>query len=120
MSPKIIVVFGATGQQGGSVVASFLKNKDYIVRAVTRNPDSDKAKALSASGAQVVAADLNDYPSLVKAFQVCSMRCSLSISANRYLGCVGRLWRNRLLDPATDYRNRWSLQRGDPTRQESR
>ncbi|KAK0216645.1 putative hscarg dehydrogenase [Armillaria nabsnona] len=69
MSPKIIVVFGATGQQGGSVVASFLKNKDYIVRAVTRNPDSDKAKALSARGAQVVAADLNDYPSLVKAFQ---------------------------------------------------
>ncbi|KAK0497604.1 putative hscarg dehydrogenase [Armillaria luteobubalina] len=69
MSPKIIVVFGATGQQGGSVVASFLKNKDYIVRAVTRNPEGDKAKALSANGAQVVAADLNDYPSLVKAFQ---------------------------------------------------
>ncbi|KAK0203280.1 putative hscarg dehydrogenase [Desarmillaria ectypa] len=69
MSRKIIVVFGATGQQGGSVVASFLKNKDYIVRAVTRNPDSDKAKALAAKGAQVVAADLNDYESLLKAFQ---------------------------------------------------
>ncbi|KAK0482758.1 putative hscarg dehydrogenase [Armillaria novae-zelandiae] len=78
MSPKIIVVFGATGQQGGSVVTSFLKNKDYIVRAVTRNPDSDKAKALSANGAQVVAADLNDYSSLVKAFQGASAAFGLT------------------------------------------
>ncbi|KAG7443495.1 NmrA-like family protein-like protein [Guyanagaster necrorhizus] len=69
MSRKLIVVFGATGQQGGSVVASFLKNKDYIVRAVTRKPDSDKAKALAASGAEVVAADLNNYQSIAKAFQ---------------------------------------------------
>ncbi|KAK0457216.1 putative hscarg dehydrogenase [Desarmillaria tabescens] len=73
MSPKVIVVFGATGQQGGSVAASFLKNKDYTVRAVTRNPDSDKAKALAANGAQVVAADLDDYKSLVKAFQGASV-----------------------------------------------
>ncbi|SJL16038.1 related to nitrogen metabolic regulation protein nmr [Armillaria ostoyae] len=69
MSRKLIVVFGATGNQGGSVVASLLKNKAYAVRAVTRNPDSDKAKALAARGAQVVAADINDYKSLVKALE---------------------------------------------------
>ncbi|KAK0481183.1 putative hscarg dehydrogenase [Armillaria luteobubalina] len=69
MSRKLIVVFGATGNQGGSVVASLLKNKNYVVRAVTRNPDSDKAKTLAARGAQVVAADMNDYKSLVKALE---------------------------------------------------
>ncbi|KAK0457232.1 putative hscarg dehydrogenase [Desarmillaria tabescens] len=69
MSRKLIVVFGATGNQGGSVVASFLENKAYVVRAVTRNPDSDKAKALAANGAEVVAADLNDQKSLVKALE---------------------------------------------------
>ncbi len=73
MSRKLVVVFGATGNQGGSVVASLLKNKNYAVRAVTRNPDSDKAKALAARGAQVVAADLNDYKSVVKALEVCQI-----------------------------------------------
>ncbi|KAK0457224.1 putative hscarg dehydrogenase [Desarmillaria tabescens] len=73
MSRKLIVVFGATGHQGSSVVASFLKNKDYTVRAVTRKPDSEKAKVLAANGAEVVTADLNDYESLVKAFQGASV-----------------------------------------------
>ncbi|KAK0203267.1 putative hscarg dehydrogenase [Desarmillaria ectypa] len=69
MSRKLIVVFGATGNQGGSVVASFLRNRAYVVRAVTRNPDSDKAKALAANDAQVVTADMNNYRSLAKALE---------------------------------------------------
>lgn len=49
-SPKIIVVFGATGLQGGSVV-KYLKDDDkFKVRAVTRNADSDKAKQLAEQG----------------------------------------------------------------------
>ena len=47
---KIIVVFGATGNQGGSVVKAMQKDDKYKIRAATRNPDSDKAKALSESG----------------------------------------------------------------------
>src|SRR4029079_8973670 len=35
---------------------------------ITRNADSDKAKALAAAGAQVVSADLDDEASLVRAF----------------------------------------------------
>ena len=36
MERKIITVFGATGQQGGSVVEALLTNSEYSVRAVTR------------------------------------------------------------------------------------
>ncbi|HSG05622.1 MAG TPA: NmrA/HSCARG family protein, partial [Nitrospiria bacterium] len=41
----------------------------FAVRAVTRKPDSDKAKALAKAGAEVVAADMDDVASLEKAFQ---------------------------------------------------
>ncbi len=67
MTPKkIIVVFGATGAQGGGVVRSILNdhNSEFTVRAVTRDPDSDKAKALSQMGAEVVDADIDDLQSL--------------------------------------------------------
>lgn len=66
---KIIAVMGATGTQGGSVVSSFLKQGEYKVRGITRNANSDKAKALSAKGVEMVTADLDNEASLVKAFE---------------------------------------------------
>ena len=70
MSP-IITVIGATGVQGGSVVDAVLKSGLYQVRAITRNINSDKAKALAArDGVEVTTADLNDEESLIKAFDV--------------------------------------------------
>ena len=39
----VIVVTGATGQQGGSVVKFLLEDDGFRIRAVTRNPDSPKA-----------------------------------------------------------------------------
>ena len=47
---KIIAVFGATGQQGGAVVRALLKDEQYVVRAITRNPDGESGKALKAQG----------------------------------------------------------------------
>lgn len=67
---KLLTVLGATGAQGGSVVAAALRSNLYRVRAITRNVDSDAAKALSAQGVEVVTADLNDEESLIKAFEV--------------------------------------------------
>ncbi len=76
-SPRLVVVFGATGRQGGSVVSSLLavnKNSNtgklYTIRAVTRNPSSEKGKALTAQGVEVVAGDMDDYNSVLKAFEV--------------------------------------------------
>jgi uncharacterized protein YbjT (DUF2867 family) len=70
MADRIIAVLGATGAQGGGVVRSILADKSggFAARAITRKPDSDKAKALAAAGAQVAAADLDDVESLKKAF----------------------------------------------------
>jgi uncharacterized protein YbjT (DUF2867 family) len=69
MSP-IITVIGATGVQGGSVIDAALKSGIYKVRAITRNINSDKAKALAARGVELATADLNDEQSLIKAFDV--------------------------------------------------
>ncbi|PKK76719.1 NAD(P)-binding protein [Rhizophagus irregularis] len=60
MSQKpLIVVSGATGAQGGSVANSLLATGNYRVRALTRNPDSDKAKALASKGAEVFKCNLS-------------------------------------------------------------
>jgi uncharacterized protein YbjT (DUF2867 family) len=69
MSP-IITVIGATGVQGGSVIDAALKSGIYKARAITRNINSDKAKALAARGVELATADLNDEQSLIKAFDV--------------------------------------------------
>jgi uncharacterized protein YbjT (DUF2867 family) len=66
---KVIAVFGATGAQGGGLVRAILSDPDseFAVRAITRNPDSDKAKELASLGAEVVAADIDDPESLKRA-----------------------------------------------------
>lgn len=63
---KIITVFGATGAQGGGLAHAILndKNSEFSVRAVTRDPDSDKAKALAKLGAEIVKGDIDDMESL--------------------------------------------------------
>jgi uncharacterized protein YbjT (DUF2867 family) len=67
---KIIAVLGATGAQGGGLVRAIAGDRagDFAVRAVTRDPNSDKALALAAAGAEVVRADVDDTSSLERAF----------------------------------------------------
>jgi uncharacterized protein YbjT (DUF2867 family) len=65
---KIIAVVGATGSQGGGMVRALLDDAEFSVRALTRDPESTKAKALTDAGAEVVAADLDDENSLDAAF----------------------------------------------------
>ena len=68
--PKLLTVVGATGTQGGSVISAALKEGTWKIRGITRKVNSDAAKALTAQGVEMVAADVNDEQSLVKAFQV--------------------------------------------------
>lgn len=60
MAPtKLVTVYGATGQQGSSVINSLLENKsgEFAIRAITRNRDSDKSRALISRGVEVVNGD---------------------------------------------------------------
>lgn len=68
---KIIAVVGATGAQGGGLVRAILADTqgDFSVRAITRSPDSEAAKALAKAGAEVVAADIDDEASLASALK---------------------------------------------------
>ena len=55
--------------QAGSPARSCpIPNGGYACRAITRDPESAAARALSDQGATVVRADLDDYDSLVRAF----------------------------------------------------
>ena len=65
---KIIAVTGATGAQGGGLVRAILADPagGFAVRAITRDVNSEKAKALAQAGAEVVAADIDDEASLAR------------------------------------------------------
>ena len=67
---KIIAVMGATGAQGGGLVRAILSDPSggFAARAITRDVNSDKAKALAKQGAEVVAANADDVESLKRAF----------------------------------------------------
>ncbi len=67
---KIIAVVGATGAQGGGLVRAIAADpaSGFAARAITRDVNSDKAKALAKLGAEVVAANLDDLESLKRAF----------------------------------------------------
>jgi len=66
---KIIVVVGATGNQGFSVAKTFLGLPEWHVRCVTRTPSSSAAQGLSDLGAEIIQADLSDIDSLEVAFK---------------------------------------------------
>lgn len=72
---KVVAVFGATGGQGGGVVTALLgaigEGKSYTVRAITRNPSSEKAQGLKRRGCEIVKCDLDDDSSVKSAVTGC-------------------------------------------------
>jgi len=68
---KTIAVVGATGAQGNGLVRAILADPagGFSVRAITRDLASEKARALAALGVEVVAANVDDEASLVRAFE---------------------------------------------------
>jgi uncharacterized protein YbjT (DUF2867 family) len=67
---KVIAVIGGTGAQGGGLVRAIVNDKSgrFSARAITRDVNANKAKALVALGAELVAADVDDAESLKRAF----------------------------------------------------
>jgi uncharacterized protein YbjT (DUF2867 family) len=65
---RLILVSGATGQQGGAVARSLLE-RGFGVRALTRNPEKPEAKELADLGAEVVSGDLEDRSSIERVLE---------------------------------------------------
>jgi uncharacterized protein YbjT (DUF2867 family) len=67
---KVIAVVGATGAQGGGLVRAIQGDASggFVARALTRDVNSEKARALAKLGAEVVAADVDEPASLERAF----------------------------------------------------
>ncbi|RCI13557.1 hypothetical protein L249_5606 [Ophiocordyceps polyrhachis-furcata BCC 54312] len=70
---KILTVFGATGNQGGSVIDAVLGDatlrNEFRIRGVTRDSSKPAAKALSARGVDVVQADMSSAAAAAPAVQ---------------------------------------------------
>jgi uncharacterized protein YbjT (DUF2867 family) len=65
---RLILVTGATGQQGGAAARHLLAH-GWRVRGLTRSASADKARALQERGAEVVEGDLYDRASVDAALQ---------------------------------------------------
>jgi uncharacterized protein YbjT (DUF2867 family) len=63
---RIVLVTGATGRQGGAVIRHLLP-KGWKLKALTRNPQSPTAQALTEQGVELVQGDLEDAASIARA-----------------------------------------------------
>ena len=63
---KLVLVTGATGNQGGACVDALL-SRGHRVRALTRNSDSPAAKRLRDRGVEIAVGDFTDRDSLARA-----------------------------------------------------
>ncbi|KAH7115187.1 putative NmrA family transcriptional regulator [Dendryphion nanum] len=70
---KLITVFGATGNQGGSVIRHILADatlsKTFKIRGITRDVTKPAAQALAKQGVETVKADLSSKASLTDAIR---------------------------------------------------
>ncbi|KAL4773898.1 hypothetical protein BDW60DRAFT_183054 [Aspergillus nidulans var. acristatus] len=70
---QLLVVFGATGQQGGSVINHILSDpalsSKYSIRGVTRDASKPAAQELKTKGLDIVSGDLDDPASIHAALQ---------------------------------------------------
>ena len=65
---KLLVVFGATGNQGGSLVDYVVNDpelsRQFKVRGVTRDPSKPAAQTLQKKGVEIVKGDADDTESV--------------------------------------------------------
>ena len=70
-SQRTILVCGATGKQGGSVVDALLRYSKYKVRIISRDISKNSVKFLKNRGVEVYKGDYSDKKSVQKAIKGC-------------------------------------------------
>ncbi|CAM4930922.1 unnamed protein product [Rotaria socialis] len=68
MKPVIVVV-GATGQQGGSVINALINSNKWTVRGLSRNISLEGSQKLIANGAQMISCNIDCFDECVEAFK---------------------------------------------------
>ena len=71
MSQRSVLVVGATGKQGGAVANHLLSGEygEFDVHALTRSPESERARTLADRGATIVSGDLQNKNSCREAVE---------------------------------------------------
>jgi uncharacterized protein YbjT (DUF2867 family) len=67
--PRIVLVTGATGRQGGATLRRLAEKGGFSLRGLTRKPESPAAEALRSLGVEMVRGDLDDAVSLAGALE---------------------------------------------------
>lgn len=96
MSDSILLITGATGNQGGATIDELLRRRgSWRLRALVRNPEAPKAAALAGRGVVLVKGDLDDAGSLRRA--LAGVHGVLSVQAPMGQGAGGEERQGKLL-----------------------
>ena len=102
----LLVVIGATGNQGRAVLRYFQQHEpSYRLRGTTRNPSSEAATALAKAGIEIVKAELDDPESLKQAFKDATVIFAYTAGAEimKSSGIIGKVMSGELKPPVGQY-----------------
>jgi hypothetical protein len=80
LQPRITLI----QPQRPSVATTFLKHNDWRIRGITRNLDSEKAKAWAKKGVEIVQGGQNDVESMKRAFRGANAIFAVTDFASNY------------------------------------
>jgi len=95
MPKPIILITGATGQQGGATIREMRRRGHWQIRALVRDPQAPKAAALARSGVDLAQGDLDHAPSLRAA--LAGVHGVLSVQSPMKIGPAGEERQGKLL-----------------------
>ncbi|MFT8365863.1 MAG: NmrA/HSCARG family protein [Gluconobacter cerinus] len=95
MSKPIILITGATGQQGGATIRELLRRGQWEVRAMVRDLQTPKAEVLTKLGVKLILGNLDDATSLRSA--LANVHGVLSVQSPMKIGSTGEERRGKLL-----------------------
>lgn len=98
MTDKLLLITGATGNQGGASARALLKAGGWRLRALVRDPTSEKAKTLAAQGVELAKGDLDDEASVMAALR--GVHGVHSVQSPMKIGAAGEERQGKLLATA--------------------
>ncbi len=98
MADRLPLITGATGNQGGASARALLKQGGWKLRALVRDPTSDRAKTLATQGVELAKGDLGNEASITAALQ--GVHGVHSVQTPMKIGAAGEERQGKLLASA--------------------